>query len=112
MSFEQITPGIFVNKASGLKVKIPHPDPCWLLLNPEGIIITNGTTKAIPIFSTEELANQFVTAVNIDAKPREFTWDDFVDYMNELANRGEFQAILDHRGEDGYYTIIPIRKEI
>lgn len=112
MPFVQVAPGVMVNTDSGFQVEIPHPDPCWLIFNSEGIIISNGETGAIPIFTTEEQARTFMHAVAIEAEAKEFTWDAFVDYMDELTEPCTAEAIVDHRGEDGYYSVVPIRKGI
>jgi hypothetical protein len=107
--FEEVVPGVLVNKSSGFKVSIPHPDPCWVIRNPEKTATMVTKSGSLAIFSDEEKANTYMK----DWKKEDFVleaygWDDLVDkFGKQFAD-----AIVDHSGEPGFYQNVPLKKGI
>lgn len=108
LGFEEVVPGLMVNKGSGITVSIPHPDPAFVINNPEGTAVL-ASGNSLLIFSDDEGAKHYMRDQDGSSYAvKEYTWEDLVD-----AFKRKFpDAIVDHKGEDGFYQTVPLRKGI
>ncbi len=102
----QVAPGILVSE--GIKVTIPHPDPCWVIESPDKTQVY-GQDGQIFIFSQEEHLQIFTKAADLaEYVAVSYTWDALVDRHGALNTR----AIVDHTGNPGFYAVVPLEKGI
>lgn len=106
--FEEIVPGVLINTKRDVKVFIPHPDPIWVIKNKEGTALI-ANCGAIFVFSSEELANKYIEKTKIDGGFLKcFSWDELVDKFSNFYRN----ALVDHKGEFGFYKNVPLKKGI
>ena len=88
----------------------PHPDPCWMISDPENMNMAPwATNRSLLVFSDEEKARTFLKswpAVNHQLK--EYSWDELVDKFGSRYPR----VMVDFKNEPGLYSIIPLQKGI
>ena len=109
MCFEEVAPGISVNTNSGIKISFPHPDPC-VIIQPEDKSSYYGSpdTGEIFAFSTEEKANSFIAATEIQGTVTvEMSWEELVEKFHEAVN-----AIIDPTPGPGFVSVVPLRFDI
>lgn len=106
--FEEIAPGVSVNTKRGWKISIPHPDPVWVIRNKEETA-TSGDYGTLFVFSSEELANKYIEKTNLKGGfPKRFTWNELVDKFGSSRQ----DVLVDHKGEVGFYSNVPLKKGI
>jgi hypothetical protein len=110
MTFQQVAPGVLVS--GDFTVKIPHPDPCWVMENKTATdVIAAGNGKLL-IFSTEERLAAFMEAMEDlpvdEIVSTRYTWDALVDKHGTHYPH----AVVDHTSEAGFYKSVPLQKGI
>lgn len=113
MGFREIAPGVMVS--DGIKVQIPHPDPCWVITNNnDPTVAVSSGPKMLLVFSSREHASSFMDkqdvpeSVKKDFSPVVVTWDELIGMFGELYSA----CIVDHEGEPGFYAQVPLSKKI
>ena len=106
--FEEIAPGVMVNTRKGFKIEIPHPDPVWVIRNKDKTASIGGQGTLF-VFSSEELAKRYMEKTGVEeGSPKRFSWDECVDKFG----RSYSDVLVDHKGEAGFYSNVPLRKGI
>ena len=107
MDLKKVAPGIMVG--ARFTVSIPHPDPCWVISNPDKTAaMTNGESSLL-VFSDEEKLHNFMKEAPKDSYiASKYSWDDLVDTFNEQCS----QVLVDHEGVPGFYQTVPLQKGI
>lgn len=107
MEFKVIAPGVLVN--TDIEVKIPHPDPCWVLELKDGAgAVISQSTGCIYGFSTEELLRKYAEATNVpmdEYRPIAYSWAELVKKCSKY-----FPGVtIDHTGEPGFFQTVPLQ---
>ena len=106
--FQEVVPGVMVNTECGIKISISHPDPVWVIRNKEETASIGGP-GILFVFSSEELANQYMEKTKIEEGfPKCFSWDELVDKFSESYT----DVLVDQNGESGFYGSAPLKKGI
>lgn len=107
--FEEVVPGVMVNKRRGFTVSIPHPDPAWVIRNTEETACLGDGQGVLYVFSSEELAKRYIEKVEVKGGfPKPYAWDELVDAFGKAYH----SVLVDHTGEAGFYSNVPLRKGI
>ena len=104
----EIIPGVTISVGSNETVSIPHPDPCFVILDRKQTLVKI-MKRNILIFSSKDLARGFMG--NGETKLyviKEYSWNDFV---NRFKNEYKY-AVVDHKGKAGFYPVVPVQKDI
>lgn len=105
--FKEVVPGVLVSENT--KISVSHPDPCYVIHNPEQTasrMIDGGT---LLVFSDEKKAGAFMNGEPEKSYiVKEYSWDDLVDRFTEQVE----QVMVDHKGQSGFYSVVPLRKDI
>lgn len=105
--FKEVVPGVIVS--AGLKIKIPHPDPVWVIRNEEETGSLTSDEGPLFVFSSEELANKYMEKRGVEGGfPKCFTWDECVDKFSQSFS----DVFVDPSGEPGFCSNVPLRKGI
>ncbi len=106
-AYREIAPGVWVSNDT--KVSIAHPDQSWLVATEKQEVISDGRGK-VPIFTSEQAATTFIEKTALkDVRPfGPYGWDELVDMLSDHNH----SAIVDHRGEPGFYLHSPLQKGI
>ncbi len=82
--------------------KMP-PDPVWVIMHKDGISWVGDEQRTIFIFSSEELANQYISKAGVEeGTPESFSWEVFLERFPPHCPR----ALIDHTGKSGVYTVV------
>ena len=109
MGLKRVADVLFVS--DHLKVEIPHPNPCWILVDSRGMAAATEDGKIL-VFSAEELIQSFTEIAHVPAgqlEPTCLSWDEMVDKYKPLDYTG---TIVDHKGTAGFYQSVPLEKGI
>jgi len=110
MGFKVIAPGVLVN--TDFEVKIPHPDPCWVLeLKDESGAVISKDTRHIYVFTTEELLRTYAEVANVpmdEFHPVAYPWVELVEKCGKCFPG----VIIDHTGEPGFFQTVPLQMGI
>jgi len=99
--FKEVAPGVMVNTRRGFKIKIPHPN--------KDETASMGDGRTLFVFSTEELAKGYMEKVGLEEGfPKCFSWEELVDKFGQSQSN----VLVDHKGEVGYYSNVPLKKGI
>lgn len=108
MGLKSVAPGLFVSDQ--FKVEMPHPDPCWIFVDSQGVAAATESGKLL-VFSTEESLQSFADITHVPTnqlKPTCLSWDEMVDkYRSDYSS-----TLIDHKGPPGFYQSVPLEKEI
>jgi len=106
--FEEVVPGVLVNKRSGFKIIVPHPDPVTVIRSPDDKASMT-ISESLCVFSNEEMATSYMGNSPKDSYIlRTYAWDALVD-----AFGGVFpDVIVDPKTEPGFVSVVPLRKGI
>jgi hypothetical protein len=106
--FEELVPGVLVNRDSEIKFSVPHPDPCWIIKSTRSGAIVVSDSHILLIFSDERNAAEYCGRGRSISRFEKYSWEDLVNKFEK-----EFPyAIVDHLGEAGLYQIVPLKKGI
>jgi hypothetical protein len=110
MGLKKVTPEVLVNENRGVKLSMPHPDPCWVIRNLEKTGTMADGNGSLVVFSDEEKANAYMTKDGPEDNYvlEEYCWDDLVDKFSS----GYSEVIVDHKGESDFYLSVPLQKGI
>ena len=113
--FREVVPGVMVNTDSRIKISIPHPDPCWIIRDAarENTMTVGGR---LAVFSGEVKAHAFMTREPDGSHEQpdgsyvleKMSWDELVDQYSERFP----DTLVDHRGVEGFYSVVPLQKGI
>jgi hypothetical protein len=109
MGYRIVAPGLLVSDR--FKIEMPLPDPCWVIANTTGVAAATPSGKLLG-FSTETLLKSFMQTAGVSTdkfSPKRFSWNDMVDAFASLGYTG---VIIDHKGVEGFYAVVPLKKNI
>lgn len=105
--FRKVAPGVFVNKK--ITVSIPHPDPCWVIVEKEGSDVVMVSDGNLLVFSDAEKAKKVMEGESEDSYFIEkFSWDNLVDKFGKRLS----STLVDKENKPGFYQSVPLQKGI
>ena len=104
--FKEVVPGVLVS--GNVQMKIPHPDPVWLIYNQKNVSMLL-VQESLCVFSSEEKAESMISkCLSSSCVLITCSWDELVEAFGEYFN----SITIDYVGEPGFFRTMPLRKDI
>lgn len=100
----EIAPGVITT--GKIDIRYAHPETAFVLRDQKDKHSWS-VGSSLAVFSSEEAAKKYMDKVGLaGAVLKPFEWDKLV----EKFGQGFGNCILDHSGEDGFQSVVPLRK--